>query len=314
MGNAPAHMNASQIFQNEDIYRLIMEHTRDLIRVIDVDFNFVYVSPSHETVLGYTVDEMLHGSGLDILHPDDKDTAISMHRQMIMEDTMMDGLFRFQCKNGEWVTLETRGRSLVKDGKVVGVVTVGRDVTERLRMEKELKDYEEQLKFLAFHDPLTALPNRSLFFEITTQAIREAKLHGCRVAMLFIDCDDFKKINDAYGHHIGDEAVKELGKRLALAVGDRGTVARIGGDEFTVLLPSVTSRQDVVEVVDRVLRSTHSVWDVNGFGIHLTVSIGVAVSPLDGLDADTLFRHADTALYDAKQQGKNRCVFFGSER
>ncbi|MCL5117138.1 MAG: PAS domain S-box protein, partial [Firmicutes bacterium] len=85
MGNAPAHMNASQIFQNEDIYRLIMEHTRDLIRVIDVDFNFVYVSPSHETVLGYTVDEMLHGSGLDILHPDDKDTAISMHRQMITE-------------------------------------------------------------------------------------------------------------------------------------------------------------------------------------------------------------------------------------
>lgn len=308
MGIDPGPATGAHVFDNQEIYELIMEHTRDLIRVIDVDFNFVYVSPSHETVLGYSVDEMVHSSGLNILHPDDKDRAIAMHRHMISQDVTMDGLFRFQRKTGEWITLETRGRSLVKDGQIIGVVTVGRDVTERLRMEQQVKDYQEQLKFMAFHDPLTGLPNRALFFETASQVVAEANQHGDQVAVLFVDCDDLKQINDAYGHDVGDNAIRELGKSLAMVVGDQGIVARVGGDEFTVLLPHLGAAQDVLAIVDRLSRSTHAVRDAK----LVTVSIGVAVYPSDGIDVDTLVQKADRALYAAKRQGKNRCVFVES--
>ncbi len=312
MGINPGPATGTHVFDNQEIYELIMEHTRDLVRVIDVDFNFAYVSPSHETVLGYSVDDMLHSSGLNILHPDDKDKAIAMHRHMISQDSTMDGLFRFQRKTGEWITLETRGRSLVKDGKIIGVVTVGRDVTERLRMEQQLKDYQEQLKFMAFHDPLTGLPNRALFFETASQVVAEANRHGDQVAVLFVDCDDLKQINDAYGHDVGDNAIRELGKGLAAVVEDQGIVARVGGDEFTVLLPHLGDAQDVLAIVDSLGRSSHAVRDANGDPIHLTVSVGVAVYPSDGIDSKTLVQKADRALYAAKQQGKNRCVFVGS--
>jgi diguanylate cyclase (GGDEF)-like protein len=260
------------------------------------------------------MEELMHTSGLNILHPDDREIAVSMHRAMVSENITMDGLFRFQCKNGRWITLETRGKSLVKSGKIVGVVTVGRDVTERVRMEQELKEYQDQLKFLAFHDPLTGLPNRTLFFDQTTQALEDATRDQWRLAMVFIDCDDFKRINDVYGHEAGDEVVKEVGQRILVSIRSNDTVARVGGDEFTVLLPHIQSQEDVVEVVHRVLQSTSSGWEKNGYEFGLTVSIGVAVFPSDGMDARTLMRHADEALYDAKQHGKNTYMFYGSSR
>lgn len=300
------------LFDNEEIYRLIIENSRDLIRVIDTDFNFVYVSPSHETLLGYTVDEMMHTASLNILHPDDKEVALSMHRQMVSKITSMDGLFRFQCKNGQWITLETRGKSLVKEGKIVGVVTIGRDVTRRLHMEQEVQQYQEQLRFLAFHDPLTKLPNRLLFFEETDLAIQDAVHSGQDLALLFIDCDNFKSINDAYGHGLGDDVVKELGRRLSNSVLNHDSVARMGGDEFTVLLRYIDSPKEVVEAVHRILRGTQALWEINGHSLELTVSIGIAMYPSDGRDTRTLIRNADEALYHAKNRGKNTYVFYDS--
>ncbi len=307
---SPVNKGQAELFGDGEIYRLIVEHTRDLIRVIDVNFNFLYVSPSHEPLLGYTADELMHTSGLNILHPDDRELAVSMQREMVSKDISMDGLFRFRCKNGQWVTLETRGKSLVKDGKIVGVVTIGRDVTERLRMEQELRAYQEQLRFLAFHDSLTGLPNRALFFDRTTQAMEDAKRNGHGISTMFIDCDDFKQFNDAYGHDVGDEVVKELGWRLSNSIRRSDTVARLGGDEFIVLLPYLTSQDDVHEVVQRILQATRTMWKIKGYELQLTVSIGIATFPTDGMDARTLIRHADKALYDAKQQGKNTYMFY----
>lgn len=302
-----------KFFENEEIYRLIMEHSRDLIRVIDVQFNYVYVSPSHESLLGYTPDEMTHTSGLAILHPDDREIAISMHRELVSQDTALDGLFRFQCKNGQWVTLETRGKSLVRDGEVVGVVTIGRDVTQRLRLESELREYQKQLEFLAFHDPLTRLPNRTLFFERTSQAIKDAKRNWDSLAILFLDCDNFKNVNDTYGHYVGDEAIKELGRRIAISVRENDTVARLSGDEFTVLLSNIHTQADVIEVVNRIMQSTSGPWSVLGNELNLTVSIGVAMYPVDGEDTETLVQHADRALYNAKKQGKNTHILYTSQ-
>lgn len=300
-----------RIFENEEIYRLIMEHTRDVIRVIDVDLNFVYVSPSHEMLLGYTSDEITHRSVLEILHPDDRDIAISMHQELISQNTSLDGLFRFKCKNGQWIYLETRGKSLVKDGKIVGVVTVGRDVTERLRLEQELRENQEQLEFLAFHDSLTKLPNRTLFFDRTAQAVEDAKLNGHAMAIMFIDCDDFKSINDTYGHDVGDEVIKEMGRRISSSVHKNDTVARLSGDEFTVLLSHINTETDVVEVASRIIQSTYPLWDISGNELHLTVSIGVAMNSSE-VNTQTLMKHADEALYDAKEKGKNTFIVYRS--
>lgn len=299
------------ILDSEDLHRLIIEHTRDVIRVLDTDFNFVYLSPSHEEVLGYSMDELLRTSVLSILHPDDRELAVAMHREMISKNISRDGLWRFKRKDGNWITLETRGKSLVKDGKIVGIVTIGRDVTERLQMEKELLEYQERLRFLAFHDSLTGLPNRALFDEQASQAIDTARHDGHQAALLFIDCDDFKTVNDALGHGGGDEAIKELGRRLSSAVRHQGSVARVGGDEFTILLPVIHSRHEADIVVGQVLQLTQGDWDINGEKLALTVSIGVAIYPTDGADVRSLIRHADQALYDAKKQGKNQSVFFG---
>ncbi len=299
-----------RLFESEELYRLIIEHTRDLVRVIDVNFKFTYVSPSHEMLLGYTPDEMMHTSGLDILHPDDKEIALSMHRELVSKDTSLDGLFRFRCKNGQWVTLETRGRSLIKDGRIVGVVTIGRDVTERLRLEKQLKEYQERLEFLAFHDPLTGLPNRSLFFEKTLQAIDEAERNGHGAAIMFIDCDGFKNINDTYGHYVGDEVITELGRRILDSIHGEGMVARLSGDEFTVLLPRVDNTADIVDVAERIMRCTNDSWQAIGDGLNLTVSIGIAAFPSNGEDSKTLLKHADEALYSAKVLGKNTYAFY----
>lgn len=297
------------ILRDEEIYRLIMEHSRDLIRVIDTNFNYIYVSPSHETLLGYTPDEMIHTSGLDILHPDDKEVAISMHRQLVSNNISLDGLFHFQCKNGKWVTLETRGKTLIRDGEIVGVVTIGRDVTEKERLEKDLSEYQKRLEFLAFHDSLTRLPNRTLFFERSDQAIKDAKRNGYCMAILFLDCDDFKNVNDAFGHYVGDEVMTELGRRISISVRNNDTVARLSGDEFTVLLPYINAQLDVEEVVNRILESMNRPWRVMGNELTLTVSIGAAIYPVDGVDTEALIQHAARAVYRAKKHGKNTYMF-----
>ncbi len=306
----PTKCGQEVILNNEDLYRLIIENSRDLIRVIDVHFNFVYVSPSHQTLLGYSVEELTSTSGLNLLHPDDREVALALHREMVSNNVSRDGLFRFQCKDGRWITLETRGKSLVQDGKIVGVVTVGRDVTERRRMEQELRVYQAQLQFLAYHDSLTGLPNRSLFLDCTSQALDQARLGRHSLAVVFIDSDDFKKINDVYGHEIGDEVIKELGRRLSQSLRSGDVVARMGGDEFIVLLPTIRAQQDLIPVLSRISQATREGWTIHGQEIGLTVSFGIAIYPADGNDTRTLIRHADEALYKAKQQGKDRFVFY----
>lgn len=293
-----------------DLYPLILAQSRDLIRVVDRHFRYIYVSPSHETMLGYTVDEMMYTPGLDLLHPDDHDVAIAMHRDMLEHIQTRDGLFRFRTKAGPWITLETRGRSLVHNEHIIGVVTVGRDVTERLRMENDLHTYQRQLEFLAFHDTLTGLANRRRFFEETAQRLEAAQRDGEELAVLFIDCDDFKAINDAYGHVVGDQVIQELGRRLRRAVRPTDLVARVGGDEFMVLLPQILTLTEVQGVAMRVLRSMQRPWVVGGHTIACTVSMGVALYPRHGGDEQTLMRHADAALYTAKRQGKNTTVVY----
>jgi diguanylate cyclase (GGDEF)-like protein len=166
---------------------------------------------------------------------------------------------------------------------------------------------------LAEHDSLTGLPNRLLFCDRVGQAISLARRHGGQAAVLFVDLDGFKNINDSLGHATGDKLLQSVAKRLLASVRDPDTVSRYGGDEFAVLLQDIHRHQDAAATARRVLRAIGEVHSVDGQQVQITASVGMSIYPDDGFDAETLIKNADTAMYRAKKNGCQGCEFYSSE-
>jgi diguanylate cyclase (GGDEF)-like protein len=167
-----------------------------------------------------------------------------------------------------------------------------------------------RLKHLAYNDQLTALPNRAWFTERLTDELALAAGSGTRVAVLFLDLDRFKDINDTLGHALGDRLLRIIGDRLTAAVGAHGLVARMGGDEFVVLIANAPTTQRLGVLAERIVKAIDQPLVIDGFEQFVTTSIGIAVYPVDGNDADTLIKHADVAMYRAKERGRNTSQFF----
>ncbi|MFA6955616.1 MAG: EAL domain-containing protein [Thermoanaerobaculia bacterium] len=185
-------------------------------------------------------------------------------------------------------------------------VCVIRDVTER-------NFAEEQIRHLAYHDALTGLPNRLLFRDRLAVAIPQCQRAGRRLAVLFLDLDRFKVVNDTLGHNAGDQLLQEVAARLKECVRESDTVARLGGDEFTLLIPMLGESDDASRLAQKLLESIHQPFDLDGRELFTTTSIGVSVFPEDGSDAGTLIRNADTAMYQAKEKGRNNYQLFNAE-
>lgn len=180
----------------------------------------------------------------------------------------------------------------------------------RARMVAERIEHARKVEYMAFHDALTDLPNRAFFSRLLTQSIQQARRYERRLAVLFLDLDRFKVINDSLGHDAGDELLQEIARRLSCTVRDSDVVARLGGDEFVVLLPELDEPGQAAPVADKILDAVGESFTIAGHEFRITVSIGVAVYPEDGEDEQTLMKNADTAMYYAKQQGKNNFQFF----
>ena len=191
-------------------------------------------------------------------------------------------------------------------GQVTGAVMVFRDVSKARAMEAKLSH-------LAQHDFLTGLPNRMLLMDRLDQAIARARRHGRRVAVLFLDLDGFKHINDSLGHAVGDRLLQNTGKRLAAAVRASDTVSRQGGDEFVVVLCEVEEPQNVARHAEKILAALSAPHALAGGETHVDASIGISFFPDDGQDAEALIRCADTAMYRAKENGRNTYEFFEPE-
>jgi diguanylate cyclase (GGDEF)-like protein/PAS domain S-box-containing protein len=177
----------------------------------------------------------------------------------------------------------------------------------------EAKSAARQIQHLAHHDALTGLPNRVLLRDRLQQALAQSRRHGQCVAVLFMDLDHFKHVNDAHGHHVGDLLLQQAARRISLALRTSDTVSRQGGDEFIALLPDLKDPQEAMPVCRALLRALSTPFEVDGHTLHLSASIGVASSPADSEDMDTLLRCADMAMYEAKSAGRNRAQFFRSE-
>ncbi len=188
-------------------------------------------------------------------------------------------------------------------GEVAGLVGTILDVTDR-------KAAEARLQHQAFHDALTGLPNRALFMDRLGLALAAARRGPARVALVYLDLDRFKMVNDTLGHHAGDRLLQEVGRRLAAAVRDSDTMARMGGDEFCAIVPDVVDGAEAAAVAHRLAAALRPVVELQGHDLHVTASVGVALHPTDGEDPHTLLRCADAAMYQAKESGPNAVRLF----
>ncbi|MGO9323328.1 MAG: putative bifunctional diguanylate cyclase/phosphodiesterase [Terracidiphilus sp.] len=193
-----------------------------------------------------------------------------------------------------------------REGAVTGAVIVFRDVSVA-------RAQSEQIAHLAEHDSLTGLPNRLLFSDRVGQAISLARRHGGQAAVLFLDLDGFKQVNDSFGHATGDGLLKSVANRLLASLRNPDTASRYGGDEFALLLQDVHRPEDAAAAARRILRALHEVHLVDGHRLHVTASIGVGIYPDDGLGAETLIRNADIAMYRAKKKGCENCQFYNPD-
>jgi diguanylate cyclase (GGDEF)-like protein len=197
-----------------------------------------------------------------------------------------------------------------KENRVFGVCTIGTDISERKLAENALREQQSRLNYMAFHDSLTGLPNRSLFYDRIYHGLARARRGNSKVALMLLDIDRFKNINDSLGHDAGDLMLKAIAMRLNEGVRDMDTVARLGGDEFVVVLEGVHDLEDVMFVANKLLVTLARPMEISGHEITSTVSIGVSIFPEDGDVTDELLKHADIAMYKAKEAGKNNCQFY----
>ncbi len=276
----------------------LVQHASDLITVIDADGAISYQSPSIERVLGYSAEAVI-GTAFDrLVDPADAgrlanvlaDGGAGGHGQII-ECGLLHG-------DGSSRHFEILCTDLTHDEHVSGIVLNGRDVSER-------KAFEEQLTHQAFHDPVTGLANRALFGERVRHAIARGRREQRRMAVVFLDLDDFKTINDSLGHAVGDEVLIEVAKRIAACVRASDTAARFGGDEFALLLEDIEDVQEGADAAERLLEAIAVPLRAGHKELSLRCSIGISVAPQDGTaDADELIRDADAAMYIAKRDGK----------
>lgn len=276
----------------------LLESIPDAVVVTGPDGEIVFANRAAEAMTGYRRKE-LTGRKVEVLIPArQRGPHVRDRRRFYRRGAprMMghgQGDFRLRRKDGSLVEVEISLGPAAED-----TVAVIRDVTERRRME-------EALAHRALHDPLTNLPNRSLFFDRLHQAIGSARRQGTQLAVVMLDLDGFKAVNDAYGHAAGDDVLKTVAVRLSAGMRESDTAARIGGDEFAWILPRVASRRAVDRMIRTRLGAAREEISVDGDAVDLGVSAGVALYPEDGRDADSLIRHADAAMYTAKRHGRS---------
>lgn len=321
-----AHLQ-DELKKSKEFLHQIIDTIPDPIFVKDQNHRWVVLNQAYANFIGYPISSLINRSEFDFFPG--REAAIFRDKDNLVFATAeaSENEEEFTDARGRTHFIATK-RSLHRDPAgnlfLVGVI---RDITERKQMEEalkqtaadlarsneELKLSEDRLRYIAYHDTLTGLPNRKLFYERLDQALEWAAVNNQSVALMFLDLDGFKLINDTCGHDTGDLLLQAVADRLTRSLRGSDTVSRLGGDEFTVILPAISEPLKVERVAQKIITTLSHSFAIGGATISVTASIGISLYPSNGEDADTLIKTADAAMYRAKELGKNQYAFSQSK-
>lgn len=282
----------------------VFENTLDGVMITGVDGNIMAVNKAFTRITGFALEEVL-GRNPRLLRSDRHDRGFyeAMHSSVSRTGHWQGEVWN-RCKSGELLPVwENISAIRDEEGRTTSYVAVFSDISA-------IKRSQERLAHLAHHDALTDLPNRLLLEDRLTHALEHARRGGHRLAVLFLDLDGFKAVNDSLGHHRGDLLLQQVADRLTCCVREADTVARLGGDEFIVILESLKDRREVTRVAGEILQLVSGPLELDGHPVSVTTSIGISLYPDDGGDVTGLVRCADTAMYRAKASGRNNLRFY----
>ncbi|MEP7083615.1 MAG: EAL domain-containing protein [Betaproteobacteria bacterium] len=303
--------------ENEEAIRRInwvlsshIENTPMAVVEWDRDLNLVRWSPRAESIFGWKAGEILGTSLREwklVFEADIPLVEATMQRMLDGQHSSATSINRNNRQDGSVIWCEWHN-SVLRDehGAILSILSFAQDVSDRI-------DAQEKLEAMATHDALTGLPNRVLLHQQLAETLERARPDQLHVAVLFIDLDRFKNVNDSLGHRMGDELLRMIGRRLGMALRKGDFLARLGGDEFTVLLEDLEGPEGAAEVAAKLLEVIQQPYWLHGHPVHVSASIGLSMFPEDGDDSDTLLKNADVAMYRAKDAGKNVYQFFAQE-
>ena len=310
-----------QLAESERLHRYIVNTSPDIIYILDQDGHFTFINERIESLLGFSKEEIVGKHYSFLVHHDDMEQAKYVFNERRIGTRAAKNIeLRLKCKD-DGKSRHFNNRTLPIELSAMGMYTaesdpknsytgtygVARDVTER-------KIAEDTINFQAYHDLLTKLPNRALLNDRLNLAINQAKREDEKLAVMFLDLDRFKNINDSLGHMIGDELLQQVSVRLKECIRAADTLARFGGDEFTLMLPKLhNGQEDASKLAEKITKTLKQPFNVDGHELYVSASIGIALYPQDGTNIDSLIKHADVAMYHVKGQGKNGYQFYSNE-
>jgi diguanylate cyclase (GGDEF)-like protein/PAS domain S-box-containing protein len=293
--------------QSEEKYRTIIEEMEEWYFETTLAGNFLFFNDAFARTLGYSKNALTGLNFRAFIKNEDSDSIFKLFHQ-VYETCEPTKNFPYQYTRQDGIITFTELSIFPKrdqEGKVIGFRGVGHDITER-------KQTEQQLNYMATHDPLTGLPNRMLFIDRLKMALAQANRNSQKLAVMMLDLDHFKNVNDSLGHMVGDQLLKEIGLRLSDLLRQNDTIARLGGDEFIILLPEIGQVEDSAEAAGKILNAFQQPFICGSHKIISSTSIGIAIYPDDCQDTDSLLKNADMAMYYVKAHGRNSYKLFAN--
>ena len=287
--------------KSEAKFRAFVETANDIIYSITLDGRLSYVSPSWKENLGHSLEEVIGRSISDFVYPDDLARCMQFLEHIYVSGTKQGGIeYRVLHQDGSW-RWHTSNASPIFDeeGKVSAYLAICHDITER-------RHTEEQILRQAHYDPLTDLPNRILLTDRVERALQMAQRQQTQLALLFVDLDRFKPINDTYGHAVGDLMLQEVAQRMSASLRSSDIIGRIGGDEFVIVFPVIKEAEAIRKIAQKILASVNRPYRINGVDMEVSCSIGISLYPENGTSMLELMRSADVAMYRAKNLEGNQ--------
>lgn len=290
---------------NQELSAILQNASIELYIVDEIDLKYRYANEGALRALGYTLEE-LKNMHLQDIDPELNENQIALFRQYF--DTIspfVTNISRHRRKNGTYYPVQSNIRKLTYRGESA-LILFDTDITE-------LSLTQERLNYLATHDPLTSLPNRILFQDWLKMSIKQAKRNFEKIAVLYIDLDNFKQINDSLGHQTGDKILIAVAEKLKTIFRETDTISRMGGDEFNVMITGLQDTQPVIEIVQKLINAFEHPFSINGRELYTSLSVGISIYPDDGETAEILLKNADIALYRAKSDGRKTYQFYANE-